>query len=223
VKEHTTAATDAGLFVIVDYLVIGFPDGYYQWITPEWGPPDLYDSDFALATDFWDAVSTQIQDPRVVFELWNEPVYEEDELHPSDPNGSKWAQLKPYYEAVISTIRANGSQSVILATGNHWAYNLKKTSRMTRSRIPTLPTPGTTTGGHDENNPNRWAAALDGLHRVKPVLVTEGARTRGERPLPEHRADVREKFRDRSLEGRRPHSTARCWSKSYGPSTFRGN
>jgi hypothetical protein len=76
--------------LIVDYHVICFPDGYYQRVTPEWGPPHLYDSDFALATDFWDTVSTQIQDPRVMFELLKEPVYEEDELHPSDPNGSKW-------------------------------------------------------------------------------------------------------------------------------------
>src|SRR5215208_8043793 len=37
-------------------------------------PPDLYDSDFALAQNFWDTVSTEIQDGRVMFELWNEPV-----------------------------------------------------------------------------------------------------------------------------------------------------
>ena len=80
-------ALDAGLFVIIDYHVIG-PDGYYQPVPPEWGaPPDLYDSDFELATDFWDTVSTEIQDRRVMFELWNEPVYEEDELPPSDPHG----------------------------------------------------------------------------------------------------------------------------------------
>jgi Cellulase (glycosyl hydrolase family 5) len=219
VKEHTTAATDAGLFVIVDYLVIGFPDGYYQWITPEWGPPDLYDSDFALATDFWDAVSTQIQDPRVVFELWNEPVYEEDELHPSDPNGSKWAQLKPYYEAVISTIRDNGSQSAILATGNHWAYNLKKTSRMTRSRIPTLPTPGTTTGATTRTTrtagPPRSTGCTGSSRFSLPRGVEPGANA--------HYRDTAQtfgnKFRDRFLEGRRLHSTAWCWSKSYGPST----
>jgi hypothetical protein len=102
--------------VIVDYHVIGLPDGYYQWVTPEWNP-DLYDSDFALATDFWDTVSTQIRDPRVMFELWNEPVCEEDELRPSDPNHSKWAKLEPYYEAMISTIRDNGSW---VGDPRHW-------------------------------------------------------------------------------------------------------
>ena len=36
-EEHVQAATSAGLFVIVDYHVIGFPDGYYQPVPPEWG------------------------------------------------------------------------------------------------------------------------------------------------------------------------------------------
>ena len=38
-KEHVSAATDAGLFVIVDYHVIGFPDGYYQQVPPSGGTP----------------------------------------------------------------------------------------------------------------------------------------------------------------------------------------
>ena len=42
-----------------------------------------------MAQDFWDAVSPGVQDRRVMFELWNEPVYEEDELLLSDPDGSK--------------------------------------------------------------------------------------------------------------------------------------
>ena len=78
-----------------------------------------------MAQDFWDAVSPGVQDRRVMFELWNEPVYEEDELLLSDPDGSKQSLLKPYFEDLISTIRDNGNQSIVFATGNHWAYNLK--------------------------------------------------------------------------------------------------
>jgi aryl-phospho-beta-D-glucosidase BglC (GH1 family) len=74
-EEHVQNATDAGLFVIVDYHVIGFPDGYYEGVPPEWGgPPELYDSDLALVQEFWDAVSTRIQNRHDIFELWNEPV-----------------------------------------------------------------------------------------------------------------------------------------------------
>jgi endoglucanase len=220
-EEHVQAATSAGLFVIVDYHVIGFPDGYYQPVPPEWGdPPDLYDSDFALATDFWDTVSTEIQDGRVMFELWNEPVNEE-ELPPSDPDSSQWSQLKPYFEDLISTIRANGSESVILATGNHWAYNLKGI------KDDPLDDPNTAYtwhvyAGHEGNDPSRWAAALDGLHTVKPVVVTEwGFQPRAHAHYRGTAKTFGIKFRDRFLQGRGLHSTAWCWSASYGPSLFK--
>ncbi len=184
----------------------------------EWGdPPDLYDSDFALATDFWDTVSSTIDDGRVMFELWNEPVYEEDELPPDDPNGSKWAELKPYFEGLIGAIRANGSSSVILATGNHWAYNMKGIKEDLLSDPNTAYT-WHVYAGHDGNDPARWAYALDGLDEIKPVVVTKWGFK------PKARAHYRgtartfgNKFRDRFLEGRDLHSTAWCWSPYYGP------
>jgi hypothetical protein len=36
-QQHVQAAISAGLCVVVDYHVIGFPDGYYQPVPPEWG------------------------------------------------------------------------------------------------------------------------------------------------------------------------------------------
>ena len=183
-------------------------------------PPDLYDSDFALAQNFWDTVSTEIQDGRVMFELWNEPV-KEDELPPSDQNSSKWSELKPYFENLISIIRANGSESVILATGNHWAYNLKGI------KDDPLDDPNTAYtwhvyAGHEGNDPSRWAAALDGLHTVKPVVVTEwGFQPRANAHYRGTAKTFGIKFRDRFLQGRGLHSTAWCWSASYGPSLFK--
>jgi Cellulase (glycosyl hydrolase family 5) len=52
-------------------------------------PAQALRSDLALVQEFWDAVSTRIQNWHDIFELWNEPVYEEDELSPSDPDGSR--------------------------------------------------------------------------------------------------------------------------------------
>ena len=216
-QEHVATATGAGLFVIIDYHVIGFPDGYYQPVPPEWGsPPDLYDSDFDLATDFWDTVSSTIDDGRVMFELWNEPV-DESELPPSDPNSSKWAELKSYFDQLVSTIRGNGNQSVILASGNHWAYNLKGI------KDDPLEDPNTAYtwhvyAGHDGNDPSRWALALDGLDEVRPVVVTEwGFEPKANAHYRGTARTFGNKFRNRFLEGRDLHSTAWCWSPYYGP------
>ena len=197
--------------------MIGFPNGYYQPVPPEWGsPPDLYDSDFDLATDFWDTVSSTIDDGRVMFELWNEPV-DESELPPSDPNSSKWAKLKPYFGLLVSTVRGNGNQSIILASGNHWAYNLKG--------IKDDPLEDPNTGytwhvyaGHDGNDPSRWALALDGLDEVRPVVVTEwGFEPNANAHYWGTARTFGNKFRNQFLEGRDLHSTAWCWSPYYGP------
>jgi hypothetical protein len=156
-----------------------------------------------------------------MFELWNEP-FKEDELPPSsDSNSSRWSELKPYFEGLISTIRANGSESVILATGNHWAFNLKGI------KDDPLADPSTAYtwhvyAGHEGNDPARWAAALDGLHTVKPVVVTEWGFQPGAHA--HYRGTAKTfgiKFRDRFLQGRGLHSTAWRWSASYGPSLFK--
>jgi hypothetical protein len=68
--EDVDAALKNGLFVIIEYKVIGWPDGHFE--VPTWGgPKHLCDSDFKLATSFWDAVAATRwgKDGRVMFEL----------------------------------------------------------------------------------------------------------------------------------------------------------
>ena len=55
-KRHVDMGRAAGLYVIIDYHVIGFPDGYalnYFDITDSSTKTDYYDSRFTLAMDFW--------------------------------------------------------------------------------------------------------------------------------------------------------------------------
>jgi hypothetical protein len=76
--------------------------------------------------------------------------------------------------------------------------------------------------GHEGNDPSRWTAALDGLHTVKPVVVTEwGFQPRAHAHYRGTAKTFGIKFRDRFLQGRGLHSTAWCWSASYGPSLFK--
>ena len=219
-SEQVGAALDAGLFVIVDYHVIGAPDGYYPRSDPRWGTPvDLYDSSFALALDFWDTVSRRVHDGRVMFELWNEPTFAAQETNPHDTATSRWSELKPYFERLVTAIRGNGSSSVVIASGNHWAYNLKGI------RADLLADPNSAYSWHvysgkEFNDPERWAAALDGLETMKPVVVTEWG---FEPSSVEHWRGTADGFGEpfrKLLEEHGLHSTAWCWNANYGPALF---
>jgi hypothetical protein len=214
--RQVTAALDAGLFVIIEWHAIGWPDGYFQKPDPSWGSPaDLYDSDFKLAKDFWQQISQRFgADSRIIFELWNEPVFQQDDYAPEV--GQKWAQLKPFWQQLIAIIRAH-SQNVILATSNRWAYNLAGI------KADLLPDANVAYSwhvyaGHDENDAAKWAAALDDLQTVRPVIATEWGFQRDAtahfKGTPE---DFGEKFVRDFLDAKRLHSTAWCWHPDWTP------
>jgi hypothetical protein len=165
-KENVRKALNANLFVVVDYHTIGFPGGYAASSS---GPAD-YSSDFNTAKDFWDTVSGEIKDGRVLFELWNEPVYQNNDYSPDV--GSKWTDLKPYYEELIQIIRNNDNTNVCLVTGNYWAYELRgiKTSLIADTNTAYT---WHIYGGHSDNDPAKWAERLDELYVIRPVFVTE--------------------------------------------------
>jgi hypothetical protein len=89
-EEHVQNATYAGLFVIVDYHVIGFPHSYYEGVPSEWGgPPKLY-----ARTSPWFKSSEMRSRPgsrtgTTYSSSGTSRSNEEDELSPSDPDGSR--------------------------------------------------------------------------------------------------------------------------------------
>ena len=167
-KREVGAGLKAGMFVIVDWHAIGWPDGYTQL---DEGSKDLYDSDFALATSFWKACAEAYKgEGRVAFQLWCEPVFQAEQGRV--PHGTKWPSLKPYFQRLTDTIRNAGAPNLLLATGNEWAYDLRGI------KGDLLPDANTgyewhVYGGHDGNDPAKWAEALDDLDKIKPVVVTE--------------------------------------------------
>ncbi|MEA3187209.1 MAG: endoglucanase [Chthoniobacter sp.] len=219
-RAETKAALDAGMCAIIDWHTIGWPDGYYEAIQADWDdPPDLYDSKFALAQSFWDEIAEAFaEEPRVIFELWNEPVFDKRE----DDNApvQRWAQLKPYMAQLLATVRAHGD-NVVLATSNVWAYELHG--------IRNDLLPGENIGyawhiyaGHSGNRAEAWAEALDDLQTVAPVFVTEW----GFQPnTKEHfRGSARSfgtKFGRDFLDAKNLHSTAWCWHPEWTPVMLR--
>ncbi len=216
-QRDIDAAIANGMYVVVDWHTIGWPNEYYEPIEKDWtdDSPDLYDSNFDLAKSFWDAVSARFgNDPRIIFELWNEPVRakkEEDEETPPE-----WEQLKPWYAQLLQVVRAH-SQNVVLATGNDWAYDLRG--------IREDPLPGTNVAycwhiyaSTDDDDEDQWAAHLDELQTIAPVIVTEwGFQEHTDESFKGTAKSFGNKFVRDFLEGRHLHSTAWCWHPDWTP------
>jgi endoglucanase len=212
------AALSNGMYVILDWHTIGWPDGYYEPIEADWtdDPKDLYNSNFALAKDFWEAMSAHFGgDGRIIFELWNEPVFakaEEDD----DKEKPEWDKLKPYYEQLLQVVRAH-SQNVVLATGNQWAYDLRG--------IRENPLAGANIAycwhiyaSTDDDDEAQWAAHLDDLQTIAPVMVTEwGFQEKTDEDFKGSVKSFGAKFVRDFLEGRRLDSTAWCWHPDWTP------
>ena len=208
------AALEAGLFVVLDWHTIGWPDGFYEK-HPEWdSPEDLYDPSFAVALDFWEAAARRFgKDGRILFELWNEPVHHSNE---TEADGPRWAELKPRFEKLIAVIRPH-AVNVVLATGSRWAYDMRGI-RASPLADPASAYAWHIYSGHDDNDPKRWAGALDDLDRVRPVLVTEWG---FEPDSKQHWGGTAEEFGTpfarAFLEKRTLSWTAWCWHPEWGP------
>jgi endoglucanase len=215
-KENVQKALAAGLFVIIDYHTIGFPDSYVQ---PLPGGDIAYSGDFSLARSFWDTISKEITDPRVLYELWNEPVAAASSL--SDT--SKWTVLKGYWEQLIKIIRDNGCGNVIIAAGDYWAYNLKRVKNSLLADANTAYA-WHIYGGHGGNDAQAWENALDGLNEVKPVLVTEWGFSLDPKEYEyASTGDFADKFVSRFLTAKNLSSFAWGYDPWYTPSMLKGN
>jgi hypothetical protein len=211
------AALDNGMYVILDWHTIGWPDEYYEPIEKDWtdDPADLYNSNFALAKSFWDAASARFgKDGRIIFELWNELVRakkEEDEGIPPE-----WEQMKPHFAVLLAIVRSH-SGNVVLATGNDWAYDLRGI------REDPLPGKNVAYAWHiyantDDDDEAQWAEHLDELQKVAPVFVTEwGFQEQTDESFRGTAKSFGTKFVRDFLEGRHLHSTAWCWHPDWTP------
>lgn len=221
-KQDVDAALSNGMYVIIDWHVIGWPGGYYQKPDPDWdSPADLYDSNFELAKSFWNRMALEFgKDDRILFELWNEPVFSATDGDP-DPV-PRWETLKPKWIELQNLIRKH-SKNIILATGNEWAYNLRGVKKDPLSG-PNIAYSWHIYAGTDENDQTAWADALGELQTAAPVVVCEWG---FQRKTKEHFKGSPEsfgrKFVKNFLEGRGLHSTAWCWHPDWTPVMLRND
>lgn len=212
--EDVDAALKNRLFVIIEYKVIGWPDGHFE--VPTWGGPGaIYDSSFDLATSFWDAVAARWgKDGRVMFELWNEAILTKEDWRPEV--GQKWALLKPFHRRLLDTVRRHGD-NVVIVSSNQWSYMLKGI-RKDLLEGKNVAYAWHVYAGHGKNDPKQWEDALDDLQTVAPVIVTEwGFQENTDRHYKGGPDDFGTPFIRDFLEARGLHSTAWCWHPVSGP------
>jgi Cellulase (glycosyl hydrolase family 5) len=171
-STEINAALNSGMYVIISYHVIGWPDGFYQSACCG-NAADTYDSSMSVATSFWTQMAqTYGSDTRIIFDLWNEPAHPDDfTLYGSDPN-PLWPILKGYYQSLIQTARTNGAQNIVLAAGNRWSSWLVgiKDNPLADSNVVYAYHKYSVEG---LNTAAEWDRDTDGLIEVKPVLVSE--------------------------------------------------
>jgi len=166
--QDVNAALNNGMYVIISYHVIGWPNGWYQ---PAYAgnPLDTYDSSMSAATSFWAQMAqTYGSDTRVIFDLWNEPAHDASDWN----NIDYWTNLKPFYETLIQTVRSNGAQNIVLATGTGWA------SHLVGIKDNPLADPKVVYAYHKysvegSNTAAVWNQDTGSLIGVKPVIVSE--------------------------------------------------
>jgi aryl-phospho-beta-D-glucosidase BglC (GH1 family) len=214
-RHHVEMARAAGLYVVIDYHVIGFPDGYaldYFDITDPATKTTDYDSRFTLAMDFWMTVANSFTDPHVLYELWNEPSSNTEEEEGGDL--SYWKKYRPYWRVLSDAIRASHNSNVLLVAPPLWAYNLRGL------KDDLLPDENTGYVWHvyAGDAPEDWADTLDDLEQVKPIIVTEWG---FEPDAKQHWAGTAEDYGTPFADFMDAHglsSTAWCWNPAYGPS-----
>lgn len=212
-REEINAALRAGHYVILDWHITGWPDGFAR--PSEHGEREgLHDSSFELAKDFWDAAAREFGgDGRIAFELWNEPVRGPDDWK---PNPADWIELRPYLEELTEIVRRH-SQNMVIVSGGNWAYCLAGIRDNPPSDANTA-IAWHVYAGKELNDEKRWAVAFDEIHRDFPVIVTEwGFAETGQPHYRGNFKDFGEKFARRWLIGRDLHWVAWCWHPTVGP------
>ncbi|MFH1583219.1 MAG: glycoside hydrolase family 5 protein [Candidatus Falkowbacteria bacterium] len=210
-EDEVAAARAQGLYVIIDWHVIGMPNG---WFKPSAYGEDHYynyDSNFNTAKEFWEMMAVKYRGDRgVMFELWNEPA---------DQKTNEWENLRPYMERLYEIIRSQGASNVIIVPGVWWTYDLRgiKDNSISGENIAY--------NWHNYEANGRyliWSQALDGLNEVYPIIVTEWGYETDPTSSYNVKSDYPEKFKQFILD-KGLHFTAWCWHAKWKPRMFQSD
>lgn len=116
IDEVSAAASEAGMYAIIDFHAIGHPGGGLS-------TGELFDATPEMALEFWGQAARRYRDkPEVIFELFNEPFGS-----PVAGNASRLRQqtLEAYYKTLLAALIAEGSRSnLVILSGLEFSSDL---------------------------------------------------------------------------------------------------
>lgn len=143
VDDAVRYGQETGMYVVIDWHFIAR------------NPNEFKDQ----ARDFFDTVSKKYKDlPNVLFELCNEPTVDYAN------------EIKPYAEDMISTIRGNGADQIIICGTNTWSQDVDAVIGNKIDDANTVYTLHFYAGTHGDGNRQKYQRAID---NGVPVLVSE--------------------------------------------------
>lgn len=160
--EAVEWARELSIYLIIDWHSIGnLQSGKFQ--------NPMYNTDIEETQAFWDLVSGHFAGEAVIamYELFNEPTV-----------GGRfgdltWTEWKGINEEMISLIRKNDPETVILVAGFNWAYDLTpvKTEPIVGNNIAYVSHP------YPEKRPQPWESQWEDdwgfVAKKYPVILTE--------------------------------------------------
>lgn len=209
-EEEVSIARSKGLFVIIDWHVIGEPNGWSKPCANGDSCLYSYEGDFNLAKNFWRYAALKFKGDRgVMFELWNEPKNVSDSI--------VWQDIRPYMQELYDLIREQGAENIVVAPGVYWTYDLRgiKENPLLGENIAYA--------WHNYKDFFRhvsWDKALDGLNEIYPIILTEwGFEEDNSISFEETKNNYAEPLQDYIIK-KGLHYTAWVWHDSWRPRMF---
>jgi len=170
VDRMVDLAEGNGLYIIIDYHVIGRPGGWYDSPSDAtlWEyPAKVHYTDSDMAVAFWNTVAARYgKRNHVLFEIYNEPADETADF--------TWADWRPTGQLLIDTVRKH-SDNIVLGSGPKYSNDLSDVPKnpYSDSNLAYVAHiyPGTVPKGEDQVS--QWEKLFGFLAKTYPVIVSE--------------------------------------------------
>ncbi|WP_336973159.1 glycoside hydrolase family 5 protein [Sphingobium aromaticiconvertens] len=169
--DNVRAARAAGLFVVICWHALGFPDSFVFRPPSTWGTrSDAFDTNIERCRAFWrEMASLYANDGDVVFELFNEPIRD---MRRPDDDYHNWSYLQQLWTFIIKEDIRSRASNVVICSGSRYTYDLRGIAR-NPVELDNIAYAWHIYPREGRQTPADWDVRLDGVQRLFPVIVTE--------------------------------------------------